>query len=313
MRCEQFACRRWKRCSSCWRPTTRISPRRTGARSASGSSRSVAAAQTRRESVYNGLRGARATSGTPTTGCWCTTRRAPACRAQDLQALIAECAADAVGGILALPVADTVKKAAQDESGRHRILATQDRAQLWLAQTPQMFRAGLLVQALQRARGAVTDEAACARADGPQAAARRRQPREHQGDLAGGPRDRPRAILRGAPSTMRIGQGFDVHAFATGRQADHRRRRRSRIEQGLHGHSDADVLLHAICDALLGAAALGDIGQHFPDTRPGVRRRRQPRAAARGGEEARRASCRSSTSTPPSSPRRRAWRRTCRA
>jgi 2-C-methyl-D-erythritol 4-phosphate cytidylyltransferase len=52
-----------------------------------------------------------------------------------------------------------VKKAAQDESGRHRILATQDRAHLWLAQTPQMFRAGLLVQALQRARGVVTDEA----------------------------------------------------------------------------------------------------------------------------------------------------------
>jgi 2-C-methyl-D-erythritol 4-phosphate cytidylyltransferase len=78
---------------------------------------------------------------------------------QDLQALIAECSADAVGGILALPVADTVKKAAQDESGWHRILATQDRAQLWLAQTPQMFRAGLLVQGLQRAHGAVTDEA----------------------------------------------------------------------------------------------------------------------------------------------------------
>jgi 2-C-methyl-D-erythritol 4-phosphate cytidylyltransferase len=61
---------------------------------------------------------------------------------QDLQALIAECSADEIGGILALPVAETVKKAAKDESGRHRILATQDRAQLWLAQTPQMFRAG---------------------------------------------------------------------------------------------------------------------------------------------------------------------------
>lgn len=67
--------------------------------------------------------------------------------------------------------------------------------------------------------------------------------------------------------TMRIGQGFDVHAFAE---------RRSLIlggvdipyEKGLAGHSDADVLLHAICDALLGAAALGDIGRHFPDTDP---------------------------------------------
>ncbi|MFL6566685.1 MAG: 2-C-methyl-D-erythritol 2,4-cyclodiphosphate synthase [Burkholderiales bacterium] len=66
---------------------------------------------------------------------------------------------------------------------------------------------------------------------------------------------------------MRIGQGFDVHAFAAGRRLvlggvtiPH--------DKGLEGHSDADVLLHAICDALLGAAALGDIGQHFPDSDP---------------------------------------------
>jgi len=64
---------------------------------------------------------------------------------------------------------------------------------------------------------------------------------------------------------MRIGQGYDVHAFAEGRKLiiggvdiPH--------EKGLAGHSDADVLIHAICDALLGAIALGDIGQHFPDT-----------------------------------------------
>ena len=64
---------------------------------------------------------------------------------------------------------------------------------------------------------------------------------------------------------MRVGQGFDVHALVAGRKLV--------IggvtipyEKGLAGHSDADVLLHAICDALLGAAALGDIGRHFPDT-----------------------------------------------
>jgi len=63
---------------------------------------------------------------------------------------------------------------------------------------------------------------------------------------------------------MRVGQGFDAHAFRAGRALiiggvtiPHAR--------GLDGHSDADVLLHAICDALLGAAALGDIGKHFPD------------------------------------------------
>jgi 2-C-methyl-D-erythritol 2,4-cyclodiphosphate synthase len=64
---------------------------------------------------------------------------------------------------------------------------------------------------------------------------------------------------------MRIGQGFDVHALVPGRKLviggvtiPH--------HLGLDGHSDADVLLHAICDALLGAAALGDIGKHFPDS-----------------------------------------------
>ena len=69
----------------------------------------------------------------------------------------------------------------------------------------------------------------------------------------------------GNPS--RIGQGFDVHALVPGRrlviggvEIAH--------EKGLLGHSDADVLLHAICDALLGAAALGDIGRHFPDSDP---------------------------------------------
>jgi 2-C-methyl-D-erythritol 2,4-cyclodiphosphate synthase len=66
---------------------------------------------------------------------------------------------------------------------------------------------------------------------------------------------------------MRIGTGYDVHRLVEGR--------RLMIggvdipsERGLLGHSDADVLLHAICDALLGAAGLGDIGRHFPDTAP---------------------------------------------
>jgi 2-C-methyl-D-erythritol 2,4-cyclodiphosphate synthase len=66
---------------------------------------------------------------------------------------------------------------------------------------------------------------------------------------------------------VRIGQGFDVHALVSGRPL---------IlggvvipfDRGLLGHSDADALLHALCDALLGAAALGDIGRHFPDTDP---------------------------------------------
>ncbi len=66
---------------------------------------------------------------------------------------------------------------------------------------------------------------------------------------------------------MRIGTGYDVHRLAEGRKLiiggmD------IPFEKGLFGHSDADVLLHAICDAMLGAAGLGDIGRHFPDTAP---------------------------------------------
>ena len=78
---------------------------------------------------------------------------------------------------------------------------------------------------------------------------------------------------------MRIGNGFDVHALVAGRPLvlggvtiPH--------DRGLAGHSDADVLLHAIADAILGALALGDIGAHFPGHRSALERRRQPRAAA---------------------------------
>src|SRR5512137_1418376 len=74
-------------------------------------------------------------------------------------------------------------------------------------------------------------------------------------------------IMKMKPENLRIGMGFDAHRFASGRKLviggvtiDH--------PLGLAGHSDADVLIHAIIDALLGAAGRGDIGQHFPDTDP---------------------------------------------
>ena len=96
---------------------------------------------------------------------------------------------------------------------------------------------------------------------------------------------------------MRIGQGYDVHALVPGRplviggvRIDH--------HSGLLGHSDADVLLHAITDAILGAAGLGDIGQLFPDTNP----------AYRGADSA----VPLATSTPPSSRRSPSSRNTCR-
>jgi 2-C-methyl-D-erythritol 4-phosphate cytidylyltransferase len=114
--------------------------------------------ETRRESVYNGLVAAR---DAVDADDWVLVHDAarPCLSSVDLTSLIRECEHDEIGGILALPVADTVKSAAKDEVGVQRIAGTHDRAQLWLAQTPQMFRAGLLAQALHAAPG-VTDEAA---------------------------------------------------------------------------------------------------------------------------------------------------------
>lgn len=113
---------------------------------------------TRRETVYNGLV---ALGGMVDPDDWMLVHDAarPCLPSADLSNLIRECEHDEIGGILALPVADTVKNSGKDEAGVQRIAGTQDRSQLWLAQTPQMFRAGLLTQALARCAGA-TDEAA---------------------------------------------------------------------------------------------------------------------------------------------------------
>ena len=110
--------------------------------------------ETRRDSVYNGLLAAMATVAADD---WMLVHDAarPCLSRSEFERLIRECQADEIGGILALPVSDTVKRASGD-----RILASEDRSDLWLAQTPQMFRAALLAQALQRAGGGVTDEAA---------------------------------------------------------------------------------------------------------------------------------------------------------
>ena len=113
--------------------------------------------ESRRDSVYNGLV---ATSDSVHPDDWVLVHDAarPCLPASDLQSLIAEGSGDAIGAILALPAADTVKVASKDEAGVIRIAGTQDRAFVWLAQTPQMFRAGLLMRALAQAPGA-TDEA----------------------------------------------------------------------------------------------------------------------------------------------------------
>jgi len=120
--------------------------------------------ETRRDSVHNGLVAAMAAVNADD---WVLVHDAarPCLPRADLERLISEVGEDAVGGLLALPAADTVKRATRDETrdlGAAPIMrsaGTEDRSQLWLAQTPQMFRAGLLVQALHEARGAITDEA----------------------------------------------------------------------------------------------------------------------------------------------------------
>jgi 2-C-methyl-D-erythritol 4-phosphate cytidylyltransferase/2-C-methyl-D-erythritol 2,4-cyclodiphosphate synthase len=176
------------------------------------------------------------------------------------------------GGILALPVADTLKSA----GGARRILATPSREGLWQAQTPQMFRAGLLGRALQQAASqgvTVTDEASAVEALGLQPLLVPGSSDNFKvtlpGDLALAEavlqrRQLQSSVLAASPA-LRVGQGFDVHVLCEGRpliiggvNIPYAR--------GLLGHSDADVLLHALIDALLGAAALGDIGRHFPDT-----------------------------------------------
>jgi 2-C-methyl-D-erythritol 4-phosphate cytidylyltransferase len=110
--------------------------------------------ESRRDSVYNGLVAAMEDIQADD---WLLVHDAarPCLPEKDLDKLMREIEGDEVGGILALPVADTVKRVSQE-----KIQATEDRSQLWLAQTPQMFRAGLLLQALSRAKGAPTDEAA---------------------------------------------------------------------------------------------------------------------------------------------------------
>lgn len=170
----------------------------------------------------------------------------------------------APGAIAAVPVTDTLKR---DREGL--IDGTVDRRGLWRAQTPQGFRYPEILAA-HRAAAALdtdfTDDAAVAEHAGLAVAL----VEDSQENLkVTSPDDLARAerLLGGTSGEVRIGNGFDVHRFGPG---DHVTLCGLKIphSHGLVGHSDADVGLHAITDAILGAAALGDIGQHFPPTDP---------------------------------------------
>ena len=173
------------------------------------------------------------------------------------------------GAIAAVPLADTLKRAGRDS----RIEATLDRVGLWRAQTPQGFRFNAILQAHEAALAAgredLTDDAAVAEWAG--------LPVELvEGSEANGKLTTAEDLARAARAVgtaptwageVRTGQGFDVHRFAAG---DHVWLCGVRIPhaRALEGHSDADVGLHALTDALLGAIGDGDIGQHFPNTDP---------------------------------------------
>jgi 2-C-methyl-D-erythritol 4-phosphate cytidylyltransferase/2-C-methyl-D-erythritol 2,4-cyclodiphosphate synthase len=175
--------------------------------------------------------------------------------------------ASAVGAVLAAPIVDTVKR----ELGGH--ITTVDRAGLWRALTPQVFAFAQLRHALKEAAAAgisVTDEAQAIERMGlhpllvPGSPFNVKITQATDLSIAAGvlkmTEDRP----------MRIGQGFDVHAFGAG---DHVMLGGVKIahSNGVVAHSDGDVVIHALCDAVLGALGDGDIGRHFPDSDPQYR------------------------------------------
>ena len=215
---------------------------------------------TRAESVRNGL----LQSGFGPTD-WVLVHDAarPCVKASEVAHLIDSVTQDmsVAGGILAMPAVDTLKRV--DEA--RRIVETVDRKTVWRAATPQMFRVRNLSLALSGDLSDVTDEASAIERLGLTV---KIVPCRTSNIKVTEPSDASLAkYLLGEESMLgiRVGQGYDSHRLVEGRPL---------IiggvtipyEKGLDGHSDADVLLHAITDAVLGAAALGDIGQHFPPT-----------------------------------------------
>ncbi|MCL1808298.1 MAG: 2-C-methyl-D-erythritol 4-phosphate cytidylyltransferase [Clostridiales bacterium] len=156
--------------------------------------------------------------------------------------------------VCAVPVKDTIRMM----TGRERSVTT-DRSLMYAVQTPQAFEKRLIVDSYEQAyrEGFVgTDDAALAERAG------------YPVHIIAGSYDNIKITTRGdmpAATETRVGTGFDAHAFAAGRKL-FLGGIEIPYEKGLAGHSDADVLLHAVMDALLGAAGCGDIGGHFPDS-----------------------------------------------
>lgn len=159
-----------------------------------------------------------------------------------------------------VPVADTLKRGSGDPPV---VGDTVDRSELWRAQTPQGFRYADILDSHRSAAGQeLTDDAAVAENAGLSVAL----VHGHEDNFKITTSDdlkRAQRMTEGSSNDIRIGTGFDVHALGDG---DHVILCGVRIDHshGLEGHSDADVAMHAVTDALLGAIAEGDIGTHFP-------------------------------------------------
>ena len=160
-------------------------------------------------------------------------------------------------GVAAVPARDTIKRADRDGI----VLETLDRSELWQMQTPQGFFVKDLLAAHAAAQARYTDDAALMEAAG------------HPVRLVPGSPDNIKLTspedlrMVNGMMTPRVGTGFDAHRLVEGREL-WLGGVKIPYEKGLLGHSDADVALHALMDALLGAAAMGDIGKLFPDKDP---------------------------------------------
>jgi len=161
--------------------------------------------------------------------------------------------------VAALRATDTVKRG--DADGR--VIETLPREHVYLAQTPQAFRVGVLRDALAMA-GDATDEATLAERAGHRVRLVEGEPGNVKITTPADLSAAERTVAAGAPA-VRIGQGYDLHRLVPDRPLV-LGGVSVPFDLGLMGHSDADVVCHAVTDAVLGAAGLGDIGRHFPDT-----------------------------------------------
>jgi 2-C-methyl-D-erythritol 4-phosphate cytidylyltransferase/2-C-methyl-D-erythritol 2,4-cyclodiphosphate synthase len=194
----------------------------------------------------------------------------------DLIARTIDVAASAGAAVAAAPSRDTVKRVERGAGGEKRVAATLPRDQIYLAQTPQAFRRQVLADAVALGRRGIeaTDEAMLAEQAGHPVIVVESDDRNIKvttpGDLTIAEaivEDQGRRTKAGGAAAFRVGVGYDLHRLVEGRPLV-LGGVTIPFERGPKGHSDGDAICHALTDAILGGAAEGDIGTHFPDTDP---------------------------------------------